>query len=429
LGDSRIEDGELELAEHEKNSPTPMVESNHPAAVDIARFNLENIENQQHLNLFVQRYISDVIGIMVIGSETWSTENRKRYLRGLEKLIEYAEAKISDFLPALCTCLGQQLREEDSEVRRSAESCCVRLGSQLDPSEALEIVLPRVNGAIAGGDTSSQRTCAVRLLTHLLMGFDFSKCGSSGKSSVEISNNPEDTAALTEKCLLSVANSLATTALYEFREAYLREAALLLNRGLIDRYPRQIAAESSAAESSAKGRFFMQQYLALSLLYLSGRCYGEEDIVPEIAKKELAKLAILVQQNSDVAASGASDGLSISAVVSLFLNIHFDFLLMRIMGEGVTATALEWTAATPAKTAFEVLIRECPSGAWARHAAIIRIFGHLVSCGWWSVPVVMSCMAFLVFCFWHQTDLSHCRACMFRRNHRSNRKRAVRKRA
>lgn len=387
VGDPSIEDGEMELsnaaaaaaATYEEAATVdtgPMDGVAAPSGTVAAAVPQEAVAashpqviSQEHVSAFIKANLCNIIGVMVAGAESWSTDNRTRYLAGLAKMIVYAQEAVSDFLPVLFGCLGGLVRDEDTMARTLAESCCELLGSQVDPSEALDIILPRVSGAVAGGDTASQRTSAIRVLTHALAGFNFSRFCAK-QSPVALSERD-----FTDTQLLRIAGAIGQPSLYEFREPFAREATLLLNRSFLANYSKQIYADPSdtAADAGARSRFQVQQHLAVSLTYLCGRCISEHDVVPEAAKTELRNLAVVVLQRDSSASSSANNKL-----ISEFLNLHYDHVLMCVTG-GKIPEQLDWDVDSAAKSAFDVLIRECPMGSWARHSVILPIFVYHVS--------------------------------------------------
>ena len=309
------------------------------------------------ISQMIQNNFLELTLLMIRGVDEWTTEIKTRYLKGLAKLIEYGETSFTNLLPTFFSSLGNQIKDDDNDVRISAEQCCTLIGQQICPSEILRILMPRVLGEVPGGDTSSQRTSAVRVLTHSLMGFPkyFEDKGNTGD-------------ALT--ILEQVSTSLSSSALYEFRDAVIREAILLLVRALISSFPMECSEVLS-----------VQRCIALSLLYLSGKCPGEEDIVHEVAHAELLKYSNMV--NSKAGRPAAEN----TVAVSPFLKTHFNFLFCSIVHtahplssdvEFLRSFHPHWESRSSGKAAFEVLIRDCPGEAWAHHRAVIPIFCNQV---------------------------------------------------
>eukprot|EP00597_Dinobryon_sp_UTEXLB2267_P018080 CAMPEP_0201114058 /NCGR_PEP_ID=MMETSP0812-20130820/78180_1 /ASSEMBLY_ACC=CAM_ASM_000668 /TAXON_ID=98059 /ORGANISM="Dinobryon sp., Strain UTEXLB2267" /LENGTH=977 /DNA_ID=CAMNT_0047377649 /DNA_START=1245 /DNA_END=4175 /DNA_ORIENTATION=+ len=378
-----ITDGELEL---QKSSVTCTIDT----PKDISTY-----ESSSHrIHQLIQANFKDLSSLFIRGIEEWTTENKTRYLRGFSKLIEYGEESVLPLLPLILTVLGQQIRQDsDSAVRVAGEQCCVSVGQQAGASQVLEVLLPRLLGEVPGGDTSSQRTCAARLLTHTLMGFplyrqhvkqhDYQHLSQHVDQHVnELENEigieqPLQSVESSEDAVESVeriASALSDTALYEFREVVLREAALLLVRALHNTYPK----ESCQSES-------VQKSILLALLYLTGKPPGEEDIVHDVAAKELRTFAVLVAHN--MPSNANSIATTEEEAVKRLLQTHFQHLVGRILHtqlttasdpEALRALNPRWEAKSSGKAAFEALIRNSASAAWAYHALVLPVFCNQV---------------------------------------------------
>eukprot|EP01034_Spumella_vulgaris_P021360 gene21362-27390_t len=308
---------------------------------------------------FVQANIREISAIMMLGVESWTVESKHRALRGLEQFVLLSESRVETLLPRLLQTLGQQIRDDEAVIRTATDQCCFRLGAQCDFGDILDILLPRVSGEVPGGDTYSQRTNAIRTLTQTLRGFPENSYVAVTDSTVNgdamvVSSNKINPS----KVALLVSKSLSNAALYNFREAVMREAALLLARTVIQLFPTDCVSNP-----------FIQQNLTLSLVYLSGRCPGEDDVVRDFAQQELSGLADLVFPN-DKTSEGASKR------VEGLLATHFDFIFNTVTkssSQTVVTVSPNWDPHSPAKSAFDVLIRLCGPEAWKCHLAVVSV--------------------------------------------------------
>ena len=296
----------------------------------------------------------ELADLMIRGVDEWTSEIKTRYLKGLAKLIEYGGDSVTSLLPLFLSSLGSQIKDDDNDVRISSEKCCTLIGQQIRPSDVLEILMPRMLGEVPGGDTSGQRTSAIRVLTHILQGFPVYI------AKAESDEGPAMAAAVAER----IAVALGSSALYDFRDAVIREALLLLVRALSSSFASQCAALPT-----------VQRGVALSLVYLAGKCPGEEDIVHEVARNELPKFAALLSAHGSATS------------VSQLLKTHFEFIFGNIIrvsvplssdGEVLKNLNPRWEARSSGKAAFEVLVRDCPGEAWARQRAVVPVFRNQV---------------------------------------------------
>lgn len=355
-----VDDGELAMQK---------IHSSGAGLYDSTTVNSEVIDYEDVSNLaaFVSTNLRSLLSILQEGVEGWTTDSRKRYLRGLNCLILYADSSINAVLPRLLSVLSMQVRDEDAEVRGAAEECCVRLGSQAVPEELLEILLPRVSGAVAGGDTAAQRANAIGVLIHILKGIKIAHTAGRVQNMAYLGN--------------AVASCLAETSLYAFREASLRESVLLLVRTM-----------SECFAEECKSSVHIQQAMCLALMFLCCRCPNEDEVIPEVAQRELRCLAAIC----------TGDATNSSALLAA----HYHFLFYHIVTfqtVGVNAgdapmdakvdvsdpknapkmafydtLKLKWESDSPAMAALGVLVREAPGAAWASHALLLPIVTKLV---------------------------------------------------
>eukprot|EP00600_Ochromonadales_sp_CCMP1393_P002334 CAMPEP_0174981508 /NCGR_PEP_ID=MMETSP0004_2-20121128/15932_1 /TAXON_ID=420556 /ORGANISM="Ochromonas sp., Strain CCMP1393" /LENGTH=1148 /DNA_ID=CAMNT_0016233267 /DNA_START=13 /DNA_END=3459 /DNA_ORIENTATION=- len=346
-------------------------------------------------------------------------------------------------LSRILTLVSHQVKDEDAEVRTAAEACCCLLGAhaQVAPQLLVDILLPRVSGTLPGADTASLRSQALSTLTHVLRGLSSHPLllptrtptttagGGTGTTTTTTTTNNNsnkndnindnddgnndnrvlDMDISTRLCT-EIATSVSDSNLHAFREASLRESVLLLIRTLGEAFPQICAAAVP-----------IQRSVLLALLYLCGRCPGEDDVVPDIARRELHRLTAICAasaQASAPAAAGkhttgnttatsgtaaATTATSTSSGGSALLATHFPFLLFQIVtselpASVVTLTGLEspddmaafyrslqqsdpphpqqviWESDAPSLAAFSVLVRECPEAAWQHHALCLPFF-------------------------------------------------------
>ena len=212
-------------------------------------------------SVFVCTYLYPIAKVISEGAGEWTTDTRRRNLRGLEVVIKLAGGAVECIVPQLLACLSGPIRDEDPLIRGPAEACCEALGAScatflLSDSGSgvestgltmqsagewlpLDLLLPRVAGSVPGGDTFSQRASALRLLTHVFLGLSKTTTDlrpTTTITSSSTSNLPTNLPSSLDinVVAIAIATTLADHKLYEFREPALREAALLLVRALID---------------------------------------------------------------------------------------------------------------------------------------------------------------------------------------------------
>jgi dynein assembly factor 5 len=320
-------------------------------------------------NKFVIDHAAQLSPLLLSGIDGWSSESKARYLRGFGQFISLAgsdPSSLSPFLPAYFSSLGVQVRDDESEVRNAAELCCFRIGSQAAISDVLDILLPRVAGEVPGGDTSGQRTSGLRVLTHCLRGFPIVINKASNREEEDGEMKSDD--LVSDNLVSRIASVLSNTNLYEFREAVHREAVLLLVRELFGNF-----------KSECLQSIETQKQLTLSLLYLSGKCPGEDDVVSDVSFKELIILSSQVYRD-----------MSLDLSLSALLKSHFEYIFCSIVKpnnpelfrKGDYSQYLtinpKWESKSPSKAAFEKLLYHCPSESWAQHAFVIPIFKNQV---------------------------------------------------
>jgi hypothetical protein len=280
----------------------------------------------------------------------------------LRVLLTLTGNEIDPYLPKLLSSLSIPIKDDDAEVRVEAELCCSQLGSCIIPHDALDLLLPRVTGEVAGGDTFSQRISALRVLTHVVEGFGINSSISSENDTIKLITN-------------SVSASICQPTLFEFREASLREAILLLLRSLIKTFPIQCK------------NIVSQGNLILSLLFLMGRMSGEVDVVPEVAYNELCRLSILNSMSIEITPDSFTNNKLAKDIDESISNLSKDQLtdtnkmnnlisknFMAILNIIAPADVkLEWTPHSPCKSAFESLVRECPKMSWKCHGNVLPI--------------------------------------------------------
>jgi hypothetical protein len=351
-----VDDGEkaLQNASIRDNTAEATAQPVEPAEIDYT--------SVSKLTEFVSSNLHSLMRILHEGVESWTTDSRRRYLRALNGLITYTDSRISTILPRVLSLLAPAVRDEEGEVRSAAEECCTRLGTQAVPDEILEILLPRVQGAVAGGDTATQRANAVGVLTHILVG---------------VRRRADCDATRLLYLCTTVAAALTDTALYAYREAALREALLLLVR---------VFAESCPEECKASEH--IQQALLLALVFLCGKCPGEDDVVSDVAHRELRRLSA-VCTNSD----NPNNILRKHYVYLYYHVVTFQLPATSLLGEKIDVSdaknlprltqyfdtlVVAWESDSAAMAAFAVLVREAPFASWEHHALLLPVMRRMV---------------------------------------------------
>ena len=318
--------------------------------------------NTNQLTEFMSANLHSVLDILHEGVESWTTDSRKRYLRAMNRFVSYTDACLNTVLPRILSLLAPGVRDEDAEVRVAAEECCVRLGAQAVPEQLLDILLPRMAGAVAGGDTASQRANAISVLTCVLKGVH--------------QQSTSDTVNTLYLCT-TVATGLTESPLYTHREASLRESVLLLVRVFIEHFPEQCQASAH-----------IQEALLLALLFLCGKCPGEDDVISEVAHKELRRLAVTCTGSEDpgplLGAHYAflfyhvtTAELPSSALLGGKVDIS-DTRNAEVLAQFYTAVELRWESDSHAMAAFAVLLREAPYPSWVHHTWVLPVVRRMV---------------------------------------------------
>lgn len=241
------------------------------------------------------------------------------------------------------------MRDEEVAIRLQAEECCCNLGKFLDTNDLLDLLLPRINGDIAGTNTISHRTNAIRQLTHTIQGF------------------PSRNTIHSDVIVNSITSVLTSIELYEFRDVSIREALILFFRSIMDTFP-----------SSCQSNNEISKKLALGLVLLQGKLPNEDDVlVSEASKKQLNRLACLQQPDCDISNINQLEADQLSQITSSFVSNHFEYILMTIHPLNRTP-AVTFTSSDVTKVAFEILVNLCPRKAWKFHEEVIKIIiSHL----------------------------------------------------
>ena len=366
--------------------------------------NIDNYSNNidEKLKLFVTTNINNILPIILNGIGGWTSESRKRYLRALDCFIMYTDITIDRSLAMILSVVGQQIKDEDADVRSAAELCCLRIGQQCSIDVVMDILIDRISGCSSYHtvDSPTTRAGTITVLTHIIEGFksnssmvelDPSTTTSSTSIATTATNTPAMTATTTTttsnqppSIILSalyvctmITSCLSEITLYTIRDASLRESILLLIRRIVLVFGHQVYNSS-----------IIQERLLLGLLFLCGKCPGEEDVVSEVGHKELQRMAKTCSSNSGASSSNSggsavvgdsnSGGLSVMALIKR----HYIYLLRRIVlfdleSSSSSSTSkdysnmplhevsLHWDPSSPALAAFTILIRECPDESWA----------------------------------------------------------------
>eukprot|EP00605_Chrysophyceae_sp_TOSAG23-4_P001609 GSChrysophyteH1.ASY1.ANO1.1769.1 assembled CDS len=315
---------------------------------------------------FMVCHASQLAPHLLRGVADWTAVGQRRYLLALNKflLIGGTDATVT-ILPSLFNALGSPCRDDDAHTRNAAEECCSRIGSILGSgdgvSDAIDLLIPRVKGIAegGGGNTSSYRSNAIRVLTHILKGLLYAVDDTTPSNTKD---DRIDTVNAT-----AVIESLSQPELYEFREPFFREAVLLLVRSILETF-----AEAAVNDT------LLERHVVKAFIYLQGKVSGEADIVPAAAKSEMesfAKLAYsLKNPDKEVPIVG-------KAIADLFAR-HFTALLDSIYRASLEAQGsppesdiaqISWPHDSVSKSAFDMLIRSAPSQAWAIHEKILPV--------------------------------------------------------
>jgi hypothetical protein len=408
-----VEDGELTLRDNQQSQVQAQVQQKEGGGEDVAAATstptvaslvvLSETEKITRLCAFVAGNLASVLDIMQDGVQSWTTDSRKRYLHGLECLIRYTDISINFYLAQMLSLIGAQVRDEDPEVRDAAEKCCRRLGYQASAESILEILLPRASGAVAGGDTATLRAQSISVLTNVLKGLQrvddkIVCCNVFGKphtgASVATATTVQtggvdmdmDMGAVDAVNPLYLVTMIATClssdcSVYAFREASLRESLLLLVRTTVAVF--QVECQTSAV---------VQQAVLLALCFLCARCPGEDDVVSEIAQKELRSFTAVCMGSSD----------NVGALVGT----HYRFLLYTILAFQLPVEAnksfkfehfdasdvknsaklqffcdnakLLWESDSISMAAFSELVRLAPFESWAQYTLVLPVVINLV---------------------------------------------------
>ena len=311
-------------------------------------------------------HLSPLASLLLAGSTAWTVDSRRRFLGGLDEFLSVVGSQCVPLLPALLSSLGPGCRDDEPMVRSAAERCCRHVGALVAPSDCLDLVLPRVNGEVPGGDTASARCSAVRVLTCLVQGF------ASPAAAADTVFQPPSYSIPPATYLGLITASLARPEMYAFAEAYFREALLLLARALLAAHPVQCCGQQDGTGRS------IETDLCLCLLFLQGRSECG-DIVAKAAASALGELGTLSARlgrpdTLPPPPCGQGGDESHAPVVAALLGRHYRTLLAAITGPG----KLQWDPSSPRKAAFECLVRLCPRGSWESWAVVLPVLEEQV---------------------------------------------------
>jgi hypothetical protein len=331
--DREIEDGELALREAKRkegdvdsdeviisisnssNDSAQHIKTTTSTATTSSRLSTEQLHS------FFSFYLSSILPIILNETEEhWTSEKKIMYLSSLTTFIELSGNAIDEHshygLSLLLPVILHHIREEEHDIRLTAEKVVYTIGSFSNITILVDTILPLiVNENLAGGDSSSSRMSALRVLTQFLKGYKHQRRqGQSG----EINPNKEkegDQASEVVALLERIVISLNSSVLLNHRDLPLRESLLLLLRCFIEYYSTEILSSLS-----------LQRYLSLLFIYLCARCPNEHDSVPDVAKKELFKLSKLFYKGLTPA-----EGKNQDEIIESFLSLHYLFILYHIL--------------------------------------------------------------------------------------------------
>lgn len=315
---------------------------------NIEQSQIETKSKEDLITLFFTENLLEVLEILLRGIDTWTSEAKIRNFHGLQQFLFIIREGIDSVLPRVLMSIASHIRDNESEVRVVVEKVTETLGSVCNISNALDYLLPRVVAELSGTDTPQARAAAFRLLTQIWKGY---------LTSPTLSMNTYITS------FELISNKFIDTNLLQQRDVIVREAFLLCIRQLLD--------IPSSCSIDSLGSIFPN--LALSLIYLQGKCPTEVDNVSEIAKKEMFRLASLSKgSNNDpsVVIESFLVPLHIFLLASILLpNVLFSNTasvssLLDILKDPNTLSSISWEASTPHKAAFEVLVTVCNRATW-----------------------------------------------------------------
>ena len=304
------------------------------------------IPPEEALARFTRAHLRILVQVLVVGVDGWTVDGQCRFLGGLESLVTVSGRceEASEMLPVLLAHLGAPLRDDEASVRRAAERCTACMGKAVPWADLADVLLPRAEGTVAGGDTASGRATAIRLLTAALDG-------------ASASDQPPPASELPR--LLACVSQID---MYEHRELYLREAAFILVRVIIRTFPTQLKTGWPAKAVGAIEASDVRAQLGLALVLLCTTIGGESDVVKDAALAEAAQLSV---------GSGGEGGCKTRLGV---LAPYFSFFLTRVAPEPTSMRSSEpWSNVSPAKAAYDVLLRELPAAAWAHHDRVMPV--------------------------------------------------------
>jgi len=371
-----IEDGEVSLRQLREDAinSTTTEQSMTIANVNVIDIDVD-IDDDAKLRLFVSTNIYSILPIILNGIGGWTSESRKRYLRAMDSFMIYTDQRLDKHLEKIISVVGSQIKDDDADVRSAAELCCNRIGQKCAIDDVLDILLSRISGFSCGVvDSPTTRAGVLGVLTHVMDGFksnsslvDLDPPSSSATAiSTDGAHNPPSSSFSSSSSIelsalyvcTMITTCLSEAPLYATRDASLRESILLLIRRVILVFRHQVSTSS-----------IIQERLLLGLLFICGKCPGEDDVVPEVGRKELQRLS--------EACSYAS--------ISLLLKKHHLYLLRRVILFDLESSSssssssmaikdysdlplhevsLNWDPSSPALSAFTILIRECPEESW-----------------------------------------------------------------
>ena len=350
---AEVIDGEAEMQQQQRREQEQEQEQCGAMQVEEAEAAAPQVEVQSTQRLLLD-HLLPLSTLLLTGANAWTVESRRRFLCGLDQFLQLVGPRCLPLLPSLLASLGPGCRDDEPVVRAVAERCCVRVGSLVPPLEALQLLLPRVDGLVPGGDTASARTSAIRVLTCLVRGFACPTGAAEDAPPPPPGSSPAD-------CVQLVSASLARPDTYAFSEAFFREALLLLARALLAAFPAVCADPVVEAD------------LSLCLLFLQGRTDGGE-LVAQAAAAELGRLAGLSAAGAGAGAGAAGEGQGGTGeqAVAALLGRHYPALLAAIAG-GQGGHGGVWEPSSPSKQAFECLVRLSPRASWQHWALVLPL--------------------------------------------------------
>lgn len=362
----------------------------------------DNLDDMERIELFYSYYVHQILDIVLKGMESWTKENKTRYILSTKLLITLLKDNISNIFIIMVPILMDLIRDDENEIRLLIEQVCFLIGSITKEKDSIlsiyETISLRILGDYPGSDTTSQKTSAIRLATHVLNGF----------LNNVISNHYDDEnfISISNLLLLKISRCVINYSVLNNRDILVRESLVLLARMLIDNYQKfpHLTVESN---------------ICILLLFLCGKCNNETDSISETASKLAFKFSlygnvdvnIIEKINNNEINSEERLRIELAArqthfskhFLSSFQHIIFPSISPALSSDikidtengvsnvrrGLTvsemndlltkhAKEISWNGYSCQKAAIEILIYFCPLQAWKYYSLVFKVIIPLV---------------------------------------------------